>query len=386
MKRILALLIVAGLIASISTYAQNASVVYNYDRNYFNENQPLPAETHFLLSGMVGADINRVDVAIYRAKGRDSRKSLHEATWLRPKNNVDGGFSMPVNFMLRGGSNYDVALTYYRNLTPAEQEYLKVRLFQTLDAYITSSLEVNKGSIKLLRHSRQIIKDLNSIVEDGLQIYKSRNGYEFEGFSDVVKNKLEQIEEADLGKGKFIFGKKKRESKALYANQLIKDIQKVVHNETEQFTNSELLTVYETKYVDDYKAKRDRGAISLNVGYGAVYLDGDFDDLDIDGAPYVGVSLPFGRKAFSKFFGNASLSLGVLLTNLENEEGETVTGPLIKRPVYVGLGYKLFRFLRLNAGATLLEIERANGDEDLKVRPFVGISAEINISATLGDK
>ncbi len=379
------LVVLAALLTlsiSTSVYAQHATVVYNYERNYFNENQPLPAESHFLLSGAITEDVTLVGVEIYKPQKRN--KPLYATDWKRPAGSDAVLFSLPVNYKLRGNGEYDIKITYMRNLSQAEREYLKVRLFQTLDSYLSSSLQVNRNNIKLLRSSRDMMNDMNTIVEDGLQIYKNRSGLEFDGFSDIVKGKLAQIEDVKLKKGKFLFGKSKKESKALYVQQLINDLEQVVHNETEQYLNSELMTVSDAKWITDYPTGKAPGGLSVNVGYGGVYFDGDFDDMDYDAAPFVGVSLPFGRTAFSSFLGNASLSAGVFLTNMENENGETVTGPIIDRPSYLALGYRLFRFVRFNVGATFLETETSAGDNDLSVRPFVGLSAEINLSVGIG--
>ena len=49
----------------------------------------------------------------------------------------------------------------------------------------------------------------------------------------------------------------------------------------------------------------------------------------------------------------------------------------------------MFKFIRLNAGATFTErINASSGLElkDINVRPFVGISAEFNLSVSFGDK
>ena len=376
------LVVVIGLLFAISAQAQHATVVYNYERNFFNENQPLPAETPFILSGGVADDISMVVFEILKS---NKDKQLHEAAWKRPEGSALGAFNLPVNYKLHGNSKHDFRLTYYRNLSAAEREYLKVRLFQTLDTYLNSSMEVGRKSIKLSSPVRQIMSDLNSIVNDGLSIYRNNTGLTFEGFSDVTKSAIEQIEKAKLKQGKTIFGKKGKASKALYVAQLKKDAAKIVHNEVEQYLNSDLMTISDTKFVDDYSVARGKGGLPLNIGYGATFFGGDFDDLDYDSAPYIGVSLPFGRSAFSKFLGNASLSAGIFINNLENNDGETVTGPIVGRPIYAALGYRLFKFIRLNVGATLIETEISSSSSELGVRPFVGLAAEINLSARIGD-
>ncbi len=388
MKRI-GLLTILLTIASLSMQAQHATVVYNYERNNFNENQALPPEMNFIINGGVAEDINEVAINLYRSGDNKRKKSLYEGVWKRPYGSQQDIFAVLMNYKLRGGGEYDITIDYFRSISDAEREYLKVRLFQTLDAYITSSLEVNRTRIELTKPYKIIMRDMNTIVEDGLSIYKSRNEIAFDGFSDVVKGKIKQIEDANLSKGKFLFGKKKRESKAAYANQLLADLKQLIHNETEQFLNSDLLTAKDTKLVDDYPVEKNRGSLSLNVGYGGVHFDGGFNNLDYGTAPFVGVSLPFGRKAFSPFWANTSISAGVFVTNFTNVAGEEISGPLVKRPTYVGLGYKMFKFIRLNAGATFTErINASSGLElkDINVRPFVGISAEFNLSVSFGDK
>ena len=75
MKRFVYIAIVLMMAATtLNVNAQHATVVYNYERNNFNENQPLPAETNFILNGGVNGDVNQVEVAVYRAKDRKKNK------------------------------------------------------------------------------------------------------------------------------------------------------------------------------------------------------------------------------------------------------------------------------------------------------------------------
>ena len=385
MKKLLVIALM--LVASAgSVFGQSASVVYNYERNHFNENQPLPAETYFVLSGAIGSDISIVDVEIYRPRHKENAKPLFETVWKRPFKDQKEVFTLPVNYKLRNGNKYDFKITYYRSITDAEKEYIRLKLLQSLDSYLLGAVEVKKRSVRLLKPRRQIISDLNAIVSDGLINYRSRTELQFDGFSDVVRNKLEQIEDADLNKGKFLFQNGKKDARTQYANKLLQDLVAAVHTEAEQYLNTDLAATYDSKMVDDYPTERNKLTFSVNGGYGGVYFDGNFDDLDYDGAPFVGLSFPLGRKAFSPFWSNTSLSVGVFVTNMEDNDGNTITGPLIKRPFYVGLGYKVFKFIRLNAGATFLEKENKSGSDDLMIRPFVGASAEFNISISAGDK
>lgn len=389
MKKITSIVMLM-LVLPLFAQAQHATVVYNSERNYFNENQPLPAEANFVITGGIGEDISQVRVGVYRSGDKKKTKPLYEATWRKPEGSTQTVYSVPMNYKLRGGNDYSFKLSYFRNLSAAEREYLKVKLFQTLDAYLLSSLEVTKNNIILLKPYRIIMNDLNTIVSDGLSLYEARNEIGFDGFSDVVKGKIQQIEEANLNSGKFLFGQQKRRAaKAAYAKQLLEDLLKLTHNEVEQFLNTDLMTVKEHKAIEDYPVEKTQWSIPVNIGYGATFFDGeieDIDGIDYDSSPFIGISLPLGRKAFSPFWSRTSISLGVFLNNMENAKGEEISGPIIGRPTYAGLGYKLFRFVRLNAGATFTEKTKGSGNlKDVKLEPFVGVSAEFNLSINFGD-
>src|SRR5690606_27132574 len=128
-----------------------------------------------------------------------------------------------------------------------------------------------------------------------------------------------------------------------------------------------------------YPTEKKPFHLPLNVGYSGTYFSGDFNNLEYDTAPFVGLSFPLGNRKFTKFLGNASLSTGVLLNNLVNGQNQEISGPLIGRPIYAGLGYTMFRVLRFNAGAVLTSSESNNDTENLSFYPFVGFSLEFNL-------
>ncbi|WP_375583280.1 hypothetical protein [Cyclobacterium xiamenense] len=86
-----------------------------------------------------------------------------------------------------------------------------------------------------------------------------------------------------------------------------------------------------------------------------------------------------GNKNFTKVLGNASVSTGVFFSNMRDSNEQEISGPLIGRPIYVGLGYSLFRVLRFNAGAVLTSTDVNSSVEDITLYPFVGFSAESSL-------
>lgn len=102
----------------------------------------------------------------------------------------------------------------------------------------------------------------------------------------------------------------------------------------------------------------------------------------------MGLSLPLGNRAFTKFLGNASFSTGIFLTNFESSQGDRISGELIGLPIYAGLGYKMFQVFRLNVGAVMLNFEGVNGmgNSNTYIQPFAGISLEFNLWLGLKDR
>ncbi len=387
-------LILCSLFAFIfAVQAQYSVVVFNYEKSNFNDGQPLPAETKFNVKGDISPDIEAVEFSIFKAKDNDRSNPLAVADWKKPMTSTKQSFELPVNYKLRGGNEYDVMIRYYRPLNESERSYLQKSVRETVDAYINQSVEINRNKITLLRPPRQIIADLNTIVSEGLSIYKNRNELVFDGFSDVIKTKLDQLDNISLRKGKFQFENvKKSEGRVLLANKLIADLQSLTQAELQQYLNTELLIVSDTKVVNDYPTENTNSELAVNIGWGSVVTEPQFDNLNYADGPFVGLSFPLGNSAFaSEFWSRTAITAGFFIRDLEDQDDQEIRGIIFDRPAYLGLGYKILDFLRLNAGAAVTKNVDVNAvtleeTEELKIRPFVGISAEINLWLGLGNR
>ncbi len=106
-----------------------------YQNAYFNNGQPLKSESDLLVSGAIPKEIQRVEILIYNNKEKD-RKPLYKNVWKRSFGNVQENFQIPVTYPLRGNSEYDIVLDYYRDVTEEEKKELKKVLYQLLDKYV----------------------------------------------------------------------------------------------------------------------------------------------------------------------------------------------------------------------------------------------------------
>lgn len=367
--------------------AQYETVVLNYEKSYFGENQPLPAEKYFMLTGVVRMDIPFVEVKLYSEKGKDNRKPIYETSWKRALNNAAPNFNIPINYKLREGKSYDILINFYRTVTEKERTELAVNLYQTLDAYIDQSFEVSNKSMKLLRKDRQMISDMNKIVKNGMSLYRGRTQVKFESFSDIVKMKLNQIGNVKLKKAEKLGMEADADNARLaYREKSIADLKKLVHNELAQYINEDLYVLADDKFIDNYQTENIKDAYYLapHIGYGGVIFNDDPDEFNYGSGVYIGMSFPLAKQSQSKFLNKTSVNIGAFLKNLEDENGSVASGPIFKVPVYASIGYRPFAFFRIQAGAAFLEDVSTAGDisgfsDRVEIKPFIGVSAEFNI-------
>ncbi len=372
------------LLTAIVAKAQFESVQYDYEKNWFGENQKLPAETPWILSGVLPQNISSVAVEIYSSDNRE-KDPLHTSVWTSPVGTDSAtNFFIPVSYSLRSSTKYTIEIKYYRDMTPVEKTNLKQQVYDAVRSYVQLNVVASKNDVDLNKDPKEMVKDLNKLMRDGLVLFKSKLNVSFPGFSDLVLDQLENMDDLNLKKGKFNVLKKNEDEetnnqKIEYFKVQLENLQKVIKREIDQYLSYDLAILEISRVITDYETQHTRNVVAINVGYGAVHNSGGFNEkIDYDSAPYLGISFPLANPNFSgKFWSNSSISTGVFFNDFQFDNGETYTGPLVGRPFYLAYGYKAAYFIRFNLGATLLE--NKGGDNTLFVRPFIGASIEINL-------
>ncbi len=367
--------------------AQYETVILNYEKSYFGENQPLPAEKYFMINGTIRPDVQYVEMNLFSAKGKDKRKPLFENFWKRDFNNSAPTFNLPVNYKLKEGKSYDILINFYRSITERERAKLTRDIYGTLDAYVDQSFSYSDKKVKLLRNNQQTINDLNEIVDRGMSLYRSRTLATFPGYSDMVKLKLEQIESIKLKKAEDMeFSSDTLGARMTMRTQLLKELKFILRKEVSQYLNAEIYVLLDDKFINDYPTETINDAYYLapHFGYGGVAFNTNPDEFTYDSGMYAGLSFPLAKNSKNNFLSNTAISVGAFIGNFEDPDGNKVSGPLFKVPTYVALGYKPFGFFRVQAGVAFLEDASTAGtvsgfENRVEVRPFVGISAELNV-------
>ena len=127
--------------------------------------------------------------------------------------------------------------------------------------------------------------------------------------------------------------------------------------------------------------EKTMNTLSLNLGYAGIYNNNNNGNFNYYSGPFLGLSLPLGNnKLNTNFWSKTSLSAGVFLQNFKPNNNLIVSGPLVKRPIYFGAGYKVFKFLRIQAGTTILEDQnQLTNTRLIYFKPYVGLSIELNL-------
>lgn len=377
MKKWTLLVLLLGSIATAQ--AQYETLILNYEKSCFGENEPLPVRKNFLVNGVVQSNIQYVEVSLYPTRGLDAAP-VYENYWKRGLNSKNLNFTVPINFKLREGREYDIHIKYYRTTTKAERQKLAEDLSKTLQAYISQAFEVSTKELDLVNGSRRTLNDLNAIVFRGLSNYRTRTtAGHFQGFSDVVQLKLKQMDDLKLKQG--AIDANDRQSRLAFKGKMMNELYLALATELEQVINADLYILADDVYIDDYPTEKVQNYLPVNIGYGGALLDANSSNFNYGAAPYLGLSIPFGKEGGSSpFWSKTSLSLGAFINNVTDQNGITYTGPIVKRPVYAAMGYRAYRFVRFNVGAVALENTNNNA---VQIVPFVGLSAEFNLSVQL---
>ena len=370
---------------------QYQPVVFDPATNLLGNGQPLPAEKQWSITGPVSSDIGIVEARVY-----EDAAMKHLATtgrWERTELSDAPTFNINLDQKLRGNDKYTVVLGFYGSIGREASDTLAARLSAYIDAYVDQSVDVSSNRTRLTKPVDQVMDELNIIVRRGADNYRSRLNLPFQGFSQLVEDKLDRLNDTRLSDAKYMFKKKEdegqRSQRIDMANHEVASVKAMLNAELHSYLDRKMMVLRDRTVLTDQTTEHTPNTVSLNVGYGGIYNSGDANDLSYGQAPYVGISFPLGRRAFSsRFWSNSSISLGAFLENTQDTDGSTLTGPLIDRPIYLGYGYRVFRMIRLNAGGTLIQKDMLNIDggksSSLEVRPFLGVSIEINLWLGLG--
>lgn len=381
------LLITILICASLPAYAQIETVNLDIVSGKLNGGNPIPTEQSFYIQGAIPEKIEMVKLIIYPSK--KSEKAASSYFWKTPFGYQELSYQVLVSDPLRSNSDYHLEFGFYQKAGKEQVDEVIRLISQNINSYISTITTIKRGGIKFSENNEVILSNLEQIVERGAYYFELPNGQKFPGFSDITRAKLEQREKLKLGRAKLNTTEvdENENARAVYAAQYLSELNEIITAEIEQFISPNMLVRVDEKVFTNYPTEKTANVIPINIGYGAISLSKGLPDQEFAYSPYVGLSFPLGNRTFARFMNNLSISTGVFISgDMENALSEKISGPLADRPVYVGLGYNFFRFIRLNAGGTFITTEQMGGSKVNSFQPFLGLSAEFNLWLGFGKK
>lgn len=389
MKKLLSL---SGIILFLSVpgflLAQNKVLTLNYENRSIGKGQPLPARESFSITGAIPEHVVMVELDMIRSRAKGFENPDFNEQWTRTSLDTDKrSFTIPVQEPLRGNYDYNLRFKFYRLATKTERQEVNEQLNGFLESYVNQNLTIDKNDIDFNKSVDQMMEELNELVVDAMVYYRSTEPAEFEGFSDLVKGKLEQLRSLRLKVGERLFtDEEERGARAKFFRQETEALKKLLKSEAKLLTSAGLAVLDEQIILREQPTEKVPNKLVIHGGYGAVFFDTE-EPNDYDSGIYTGVTIPFGSRTFSgEFWSRMGFIAGVHLTNYEDENGTEWTGPIVGRPVYGGVGYRALEFLRLSAGVTAVEPADSdqnssleNFDNSVKALPFIGIQVDLQL-------
>ncbi|PZX57739.1 hypothetical protein LV84_01868 [Algoriphagus ratkowskyi] len=386
MKKIILLILVLA-VGILELKAQVTTVNLDLITSKINGGMPLPAEEEFYVRGAIPEKIEMVKLLIFPSN--KTEKSGYTYFWKAPFGYKELSYQVLMSQPLRSNTDYHLEFGYYQKAGSDQISEVRNLIQQNIKTYLSTVTSIKRGGIKFSESDQILINNLSKIVEQGAFYFELPNGAKFPGFSDITRAKLEQRGRLKMGNAKFnVLGLRKEDNvRAVFANDYLTELEDILFSEVNQYLSPNMLVRVDETIFEKYATEKTDNSLPINIGYGAISLSNDLTDREYVTSPYVGLSFPLGNRTFARFMNNMSVSTGFFLSDkLENQLGETISGPVLDRPIYVGLGYNFFRFIRLNAGGTFITTEQLGGSKANSFQPFVGISAEFNIWMGIGSK
>jgi hypothetical protein len=361
-------LFLVAFFALLVSYAQSQVplVVFQQDVQGFNGGLPLPAQENFVINGSIPELISRVKVDIY--KNNVMKNLLYSGQWSRKEKDKSTLFKVFIKHSLRSNAEYTFKLAFYTKAKAEDHLQLVDMLQKALSEYVNSQTRIRREVLVFNKTPGSMLNDMNAIVRSAF------NSYDLDAFSfsDIVIDKIKQIEALKI----------KGDANTVNSAVAMDELKRLLDSEIMAYLPQDINKLAYQSILTDYPTQKLPNVIGINVGYSATF----FGDSNIGYTPFAGVSLPLGNSKFAPFMSRMSASVGVFLRDIKDENNLEYTGPLINKPIYFGLGYRLYDFIRLSAGGVMMEKNVVPSSNGIYIKPYVGVSIDLNLWLGLGNQ
>lgn len=371
------------LFAVNSTFSQERMVTVDFESGSFVNNPVVPFDQPFIIQGDAGRDIEYVVVLIFN---ENSKKPLHYFSWNRMADNNTSTFSVVIPGVLKSGSKYDFQITTYKRMSEMQKQNLKEDLSERINFFLENNYHFDGKNVNI-SNPNSVYSDLKRLIDDALVYQRSKNSITYASPSILVLEELKN--QSDFRFKRFLRsrGNFERDSVAdRMVSERVNHINDLIMSELHPFISSDLVQHHRTVLVRSVSTDREQFTLPVNIGMYAWDKSLTINNASVHNVnftPGAGVTIPFSNRSRlasrSRLFDSFGYSIGLLFEPVADADGTEFVTPGVNLPVYTGLGFRLFKVVRFNAGVLILGEKGTEDFSNLSVLPTAGLSLELNI-------
>ncbi|MCB9034660.1 MAG: hypothetical protein H6553_12540 [Chitinophagales bacterium] len=361
------------------SFAQTESVNYDYLENTFEGRYPLPADKRFNIVGDAFEDLAYVEIAIY--KNIEKPKSqVAKASWSQNYYKSNDKYTLEIVDILEGDKAYDIEFKYYRKADETFKNLFLSEISEQVALFLKHSNTTGKKNVNWNSNPKDIKAEVENIIKAAIaDIRTDETNIQFKDLSDNVLVGIEYVEQLQLSKSQVM-----NDANNFVVEQAIDELTKQIAFEVSNVLPNTYYILSEKKVIKQYKTEKGFHTLAIQAGYGVAWFNGGFNKFNYGHAPYAGFGIPLSKNPNrGNFIRNLSINAGVYFLNFKDVNDVEYSGPFIKRPIYVNLGYKFLKIVKFQAGAVLLEQKSNNGNyvnfNKITVRPNISLGLELDL-------
>ncbi|MDY0217186.1 MAG: hypothetical protein RBS19_09540 [Bacteroidales bacterium] len=363
--------------------AQERSVKVDFESESFFNNPKIPFDKPFAISGEAGSEIEFVKVNI-SYQGKDF--VLHSFAWNRCEDNKSETFNIVVPPILKSNTKYDFNVVIYKLLSQTQKEYLHKNIEDRVRFLLMNNIYFD-GKKVTVNKPKDVYQKLSQLITESFTLYESKNGIPMQAPSALVLDELKKT--SDFRFGNF-FKKKSQKEIDTIARKSISDkvehLVRLISSEITPYINSQLVQHHRQANITAVETDKEAFTLPVNIGVYAWNKTVNINNTsmqNIDFTPGIGLTIPFNNKSKltskMRMFDSFGFSTGVLFKSVYDERGTEFVTPGVNLPVYAGLGFRLFKVIRFNAGVLVIGEKGSQNYRNISVIPTAGLALELNL-------
>lgn len=374
--------VIFALIFSLIT-AQERNVKIDFESASFYNNPKIPYDEPFNITGETGSDIEFVKINIFR---EDEQYVLHSFVWNRVEDNLSETFNIVVPAILRSNSSYDFEIITYKLLSKPQKEALLSNVENRIRFLLNNNLYYD-GKHVVVKNPKDVYKKIGLLINDSFKHHESKNAISLEAPSSLI---LEELKVQSNFRFSRFFNRSTRVERDDIANSMISEkvehLLSLISSELTPYISSQLVQHHRVANIKNIETDREPFTLPVNIGMYAWDKSVSIDNISENNINFTlgaGVTIPFSNKSRlasrNNMIDSFGVSLGVLFEPVVDSGGTEYVTPGVNLPVYTGLGFRIFKVFRFNAGVIILGEKGDQNFDKLSVIPTAGLALELNL-------